>query len=521
MSKKVFSDKKAGLFFWFIFPTLLLITFYHPFEQPILIDRAYLLYMSQVVFRGELLYEQTTFGYTPFSTLIVGYLMKLGSIFSLSTIETARIFGILFYGCICSAFYLLAKSIWNKTTHSIIACILFTGLDYIAILSGINAEPKLWVLFFSILGLLHFHKQHWLLCGLFFSLASMCWHLAVISLFAVGFTLILLRANFWSRLRLVLAGVFLGTLPTILYLSFTNQWLAFWQQAVLRKINIEANVIGESPFEWLFRSIYPAFFTEIFHFILGALGFMILFFQIIKKAFNSYNSIKSSATTIFLLVYTLMWSGFNTIEFQTNVDFFPLVPIIIIFSVYFLTFVFTQRHKFGYILGFGTLILYSYYNAIYYQIPYSFTQQHQTFSRLDKQFGNGMAVGFVDYYTVLEKPTPTKFVRFVPYEETMLKHTHSCQSIIETLKTQQVSYIIEFDASVRKRSALSNKLFNLFGIKITKDHRRMKCIEHIINANNHKKGHKSFEIIMEKIPFKTLFYDREFFFVYPIDLENM
>lgn len=507
----MFLNKRFSIIFWFIFPILLLIVCYGPFEQPIFFDRSYLLYMSQVVFRGDPLYAHTTFGYTPLSTLIVGYVMKFGSLFSLTTVESARIFGILFYGCTASAFYCLAKALYNQASAIIISCLLFTGLDYIAILSGINAEPKLWVLLFSILGLLYFHQNKWLLCGLSFSIAAMCWHVAVVSLFACGLTLLLLRKDIFTRFKWLLTGVLLGTLPVLFYLLFTDQWLDFWQQAVVRKINLEGDTLGESPFYWLVLGIYPWFTTELPHFALAAIGFFILAFSATKGKQYLPCFTQKQASILFLFVYTLLWSVFNSMEFQSNVDLFPLIPTFVIFAGYAVMLVLKKAGKIKYAIVLGILIVYNYYNAVIYKQSSQFSEQLSNYKKMDEQYGHALAIGFSSYYVVLEKPAPTKYVNFYHH----ISSKTDCKALVEAMKKNRVSYIIDIDRQLRKRSRYTQNLFDFFGLNDTKLSRTY-CATEVLNSKNIRKEKAHFEINTQSILLSDLFHVTEKYFVYKI-----
>ena len=239
MTKNIFINGHfAGFCLWFAIGSFITLIFYQPFEQPIQHDRAYLMYMAQVVARGESLYHATTFGYTPLASIIVGIFMKVGSLFEINTIQTARIVGMALYAFTCGAMHLLAHSVFNNKRTAIFTNLLFTGIGYLALIAGINGEPKSWVLFFSVLGLFFFQKKNWPLIGLCFSLGAMCWHVSVISLLPCCILLPWGQKNLYKNLCQLSAGVLLGLLPVVVYLALTNGWEDFWTQAIMRKIII-------------------------------------------------------------------------------------------------------------------------------------------------------------------------------------------------------------------------------------------------------------------------------------------
>ena len=162
-----------GFLLWFCISIILSAIFYDPFNQPIRGDRAYLMYMSQEVYRGNAIYSSTTFGYTPLSTLAVGYLMKFGALFGLNTIATARIVGLALYGFISGTIFILLAKLFKDNFAPTLGAILFIGFGFIQIIAGVSAEPKIFVLAFTNLGMIFLIQRKWLLVGLFFSAAAM------------------------------------------------------------------------------------------------------------------------------------------------------------------------------------------------------------------------------------------------------------------------------------------------------------------------------------------------------------
>ncbi|NNF76224.1 MAG: hypothetical protein HKN00_13650, partial [Flavobacteriaceae bacterium] len=204
-------------------------------------------------------------------------------------------------------------------------------MGYIQILSGINAEPKLWVLLFSILGMQAFYNQKWFLTGLFFCLAAMSWQVAVVSLFACFLCLPWRSERLWKSLTRLAAGVLSGIIPIVLYLTITNQWVDFWDLAVLRKLVVEGEQVGESPLSWIRKGIYPHFLLEGFHFLLSLGGIVVVFINMIRKKGPGKNS-SENRFLIFLIIYSIFWSGFNTLDFQSAADLLPLIPAVIFFG---------------------------------------------------------------------------------------------------------------------------------------------------------------------------------------------
>ncbi|WP_299438066.1 hypothetical protein [uncultured Aquimarina sp.] len=474
--------------------------------------------MSQVVFRGDPLYTATTFGYTPLSTIIVGLLMKLGGLLSLNTIESARIIGLLLYGSSCGSIFVLCKGLFKEKFAAPIACLLFCGLGYIQILSGVNAEPKLWVLLFSILGIHFFNRKDWLLVGLFFSLAAMSWHVAMVSLFATAIMLPWNSKQLLPVLYELFFGVFLGVLPVLFYLQLTDGWLDFWNQAIIRKLVIEGSDIGETPFHWIKKGIYPHFILESLHFVLALFGFLIGLYEIVKKNINKPDTSIKKRTLIFLIIYSFLWVAFNSLDFQTNVDLLPLIPSVIIFSTLFFVEFFKKKHgSVATIVMTVMLIFYNFFDAFSYDLPYTFSEQVSAINRLKIKYKKPFVIGYEEYYTILQKPMPTKFLRYANYEDHLIeKKDNGCISVGELIVSEKYSVVVEFDISKRTRSKAAQKLVDLLRGDSEKEHIRSNCATYIIENLTSSKEIDSFIIKYQSILFEDSFYDYKYYSVFEI-----
>ncbi|WP_258101419.1 hypothetical protein [Marinoscillum pacificum] len=514
LKTKLAQESIIPYFIWFLIPVGIVLAFYQPFQQPILFDRAYLLFMSQVVERGDKLYTSTTFGYTPLSTLFIGFVMKFGRFFQLNTIESARIFGIFFYGIISVNFYRLCLTVFDNKHVINLTTISFIGLDYFGILSSVNAEPKLWVLLFTILGLKSFIQSRWFLVGLYFSLGAMCWHVDVLSLIACGITLLITFKSKLKNLLKVFAGTLAGTLPVLLYLSVTGQWTDFWNQAVLRKLTIEGEELGESIFIWIQKGIYPAYLTESLHFIIGLIGVIILmtvlFITRKKAAVMKFRQTDG----LFIVIYCSIWALFNSLEFQSNVDLIPLIPVVIIgMGIVYSILIQSDKNSKTTPIAYCLIVAYNFYNLIGLNLPFTFQDQLQTYRKLNEQYGNGLSIGTTNYYAVTESKNPSKLTNFLPYEEAFLGDELLCQAIQNSLIQNNITYIIELDRSKRNRSEAQENLIQLIGKGKKTPHSRTDCAETLIN---NKTAVDSITIKLQAIYFLDNYYINESFMIYDI-----
>lgn len=512
----LYDKTSVGFLCWSCFGILITVLFYKSFEQPLIFDRAYLVYMSQVVFRGDSLYNATTFGYTPLSTVVVGLFMKVGQIFSWDTIESARIAGLLLYGSICGAFFLLSKSIFRDQQATYISMLFFCGLGYIQMLSGINAEPKLWVLLFSILGLKAFNQGNWFYIGLYFSLASMSWHVAVVSLFVCAIMLPWKSSTLGPTLGKLFLGVLIGVLPVVFYLQITDGYMAFWNQAVVRKLVVEGAIVGEAPFLWLKKGVYPYFVLEILHFLFAAAGCISVIYSLFKDKWG--NEFLNKRAAVFLIVYCLFWSGFNTLDFQTCVDLLPLIPPVVLFSAYFLSSLLKKVQ--GNFTHFGLVVLicfYNFFDALLYDLPFTYADQVEQVSDIRSKYGKAFVMGFEEYYTVLEKPMPSKFMRFASYEDHMIDNEGGCEKIQQLMLDEKFDVIVLIDRGSRTRSRKSDWLMSkLHQPKPNRNYTHGVCAQSLVEHLTSTVETESFKVNVQAIPWSNDFYISEYYSIFKI-----
>ncbi len=501
----IYENANIGFVFWFLLSILLTLFFYSPFEQPILFDRAYLLHMSQVVFRGDSLYHATTFGYTPLSTILVGLFMKIGSWFSLDTIESARVCGLILYGSLCASFFMLCRSLFISKKAATLTTVMFIGMGYIMLLSSLNAEPKLWVMLCSIWGFIFFIRNQWFLIGLVLSLAAMSWHVAVVSLVAVAVVLPWKSDSFWGTFWKLAFGVLTGLVPVIIYLSATNSWVEFWNQAILRKLIVEASGAGESPLQWIREGIYPYFIPEPLHFVFGFTGFLLVVWQLMKKHVDK-TLIKVSHLK-FAIAYTTLWALFNSYDFQTCVDLLPLVPLIVIFAGYFLYWITRQLKGRKLVIVAIILVAYNFYDGLIYQLPFTYTEQKERIESIKEKYGDPFVIGFEEYYTILEKPMPTKFMRYAHYEDHMIEGAPGgYEAVVDSIKKGGYKVILEYDKNKRKRSPASAKLFEFFPERDKRTFTRSKCTTYLIEKLTGNSVTDSARVRVQTIPLSDVFY---------------
>ena len=526
---------KIGFFFWFCMGIFILF-FFRPFQQPLMFDRAFLVYMSQVVSRGDFLYDSTPFGYTPLSTIVVGYLMRAGQAFSLNTIEVARITGIVCYGLCSGSIFLMCRALFKDQISPFIGAFLFCGIAFIPMIAGVNAEPKIWVLLGSVLGIYACIKGKWGWSGLWFSIAAMSWHVAVISVLATGLTILLTAKQYrWIGFFRFSFGVFMGTVPVLLYLWATDGWIGFWDQAVVRKLVVEGKNLGDDPLFWMLEGS-ATLLTDVLHMVGGFLGFVwLLYIRFVRR--ESADPIRSRTIQDYLIIYTVLWAIFNTLEYQGAPDLIPLIPVLVVYVTLLLVRFRPRRRIYAYVFG-GLLVLYNWFDALTYSLPYTYQDQVATVQAVEKQYGSPFVIGHEAHYTVLERPMPTKFMRYWAYEDFLISREEGgCEAIKQQLLQGDYQYIVEYDVNRRVRSEESLAIRNWLGLaseskkknKSKKQKKKRKkqrqqrkegrgrCAHELITSLTTEEEVGHFIIPIQSLPIGGNFYTDEYFSVLRID----
>lgn len=434
----------------------------NPFEQPILLDRSYLLYMSQVVARGDSLYHHTTFGYTPLAVLIVGYWLKFWSWLGIGNVVSARIAALLLFGLCNSVLFNLIRDYFKSTFPAILASIFFVGFGTVSTVFMVNAEPKLFVLLFSLLAFKSIYKTNFGWAGFWFCTAIMCWHWALLSSIALFVGLLFLERSSDKKKQLIkmVGGSTLALLPVLVYLIFSDAFIPFWDQTVGRKIAYEGSKAGTTPFYWIRFSI-AANILEI-HLMLAFLGgLMIYVFQSLKRGVF----VRGSFFQKFLLLYTVLWSIGNTIEFQGYLDIAPFLPVLIFFASYFAmeSLAFLNK-KWLYPIGLLLAFSFSFYDYFKFIRPYNYSDQLAFIKKISEHVKTPLPIGFESFYVVQERALPTHFVRFQGYEDYFLFQQNACDSVMKKFEEGVIDgFILRYGKDASEAGSCAQSLLKKYG----------------------------------------------------------
>lgn len=412
-----------------------------PFEIPIWGDRAFLIYMTQVVYRGQDLYENTPFGYTPLTQLIAGNLLLAFEkiVDTLDVIATLRVMGMALHACITASIFYLGKQIFERELPAHLTALFFLSIGYYLSIGAIDFEPKFLALFFEVWGIYCVVKRKYFYSGLWFSLAAMCWQPMVLNclmmiplLFVLQKDLKSVLSNFvWLSL-----GVFVGTLPVLLYLFVTDDWSDFWNLAVVRKIGVEGAELFSDPLMWIRNAVRTELGTEKLFFLMGFAGFAWALLELFKvKWFN--RELFNRLDWITIMILMTGWGLFNTLEYQGVMDLVPIIPFVLLFAAFFVDRLLEKFAK-GYVkyIAISVLVIYGLYDTLIPADYTTYSDQQRMIEEINETYGDIVPINFEEYYVLQNKPMPTRYMRFANYEDFVIDliQENGCKDVLDDFR---------------------------------------------------------------------------------------
>ncbi len=204
-------------------------------EQPIVGDRAYFVYLAQAVLRGDAIYSVSFFGYPPLAPLISAAAMGLGGLFDLPSHLAPRLLAVPVFASSTMLAFAVARAATGRVWAGAVAALFLMGMSRLAEVSAATLEPKLLVVFFTLLAQRALQQRRWMLAAAASVLGAGCWHPAGLVCLAVLAVVVYAE---WPRparplLRDCALGAALGAFPSLLYLGVSGGVWDFWQRAVV------------------------------------------------------------------------------------------------------------------------------------------------------------------------------------------------------------------------------------------------------------------------------------------------
>lgn len=300
-------------------------------RQPITDDRAYLLYMAQAVFRGDSLYGSTTFGYPPYSALLVSFVMWIGSLFDLPTYLSPRYASLLVGPLNAFLIYAVARRAFGSRLTGLFAGLMLIGFQFANAFDATSLEPKTLVISCILCAVLAVQREKWLWAGIAAAVAGMIWQPAIVVCLSILVPLLATRHRSFRVLGRFAGGVVLGTLPALIYPIMQGDWRDFITLVIVRKMALNLPGAGNDIFEWT-SELFSGAQSELIVLLLAFAGFTLYVGRRIADGRNGarYRFPHDGG----LVSVTIGWIIMNSIDCDGEVDLIPFLPMLAIFGAY-------------------------------------------------------------------------------------------------------------------------------------------------------------------------------------------
>jgi hypothetical protein len=415
-----------------------ILALYHPFSLPLTGDRAYILYVSQTAYFTGDIYANSSFGYTPLGPLLGAAVFLVGGwVSDASTLMLARIAGMLCWLACLLGLLQLGHRFFGAWTEAAVMAAIFAGFSVIPLMSAVNLEPKMLVLLFQIWALACIYRRRYMLAGLSVSLAAMCWQPAVVIVPALALFLLLDTQQY--RLRYLghfFFGLLAGTLPVLVYLSLTRSWMAFWQQAVLRKLDLEGAELLEQPLHWLTNGLFPALQSEWWIFLLAGLGLALFLATALLNLLPGRRG-AGPRHPLLMALFSGAWVLFNSLEFQRVADLIPILPAL----CYWPAFLLMKIRETGLPRLLAQCLALLFAILALHDLPqgppvFTLAEQQRQMAAIRAIDADPMVFDFEEYHVLNELPLRTRFIRFNLHDDYLIRATvdGGCEQLIEQLR---------------------------------------------------------------------------------------
>jgi 4-amino-4-deoxy-L-arabinose transferase-like glycosyltransferase len=371
---------------------------------PLIADRAYHVYMGQAVLRGDALYGQTTFGYPPYGPLLSALAMRLAAPFGLPTYLAPRCLGVVVLLVLALLLYAVTKRAAGRSCALLAGCAV-SGFGFLAILSVSGLEPVVLVALFTLAALWAAQRGSWLGAGLASGAAAMTWQPGVVVVAAIAVTAVL-TAPRWHvrRVLLVGAGAALATLPAVVYILSTGSFEAFVFQTITRKLAYEQTSPETAFLSWLVRAP-RMYWNDAVILLFAAAGFLLWF-----------ERRKPASSELPLVVMTVAWAAWFTIDFAAPKDLVPALPLLACWAAQLLVRLEREWRR-SVALGIrAAFFALAFLDAAGYRPPYTLDEQlRDAKAILGSSAHSFLAFNADELYVLTDTRAPIRYTRLGPW----------------------------------------------------------------------------------------------------------
>jgi hypothetical protein len=352
--------------------------------QPIVGDRALIIYNYQTVFRGEPLYLETSAGYPPLSMLLAAAAMHLAALADVPGYLAPRLASVV---VMASAVWLLHGTVVRATGSALAggtAGVALAGFGVIAQMGGANLEPKILLMALVAAGAACVQRRGWGAAGIVAGLATSTYYGGVVVGCAALVTLAGCRQERRKARAAVrlFAGGLLGLLPAFAYLAVTDSFAAFVEQTILAQhatnpVGVQTLLAGvmKARAHVLYRSFAP----ERVVFVVAALAFAaFLARSVLRRRTHRFCSARYASFPA-LAILMLVWV---VLEIDGSMDVVPLLPVVAFWCAWGLRWMHARRlapARRGVVAFavFAAASVYLHLDSLYYHPPFTLAQQEE------------------------------------------------------------------------------------------------------------------------------------------------
>jgi len=148
---------------------------YDIFQQPMILDPGYFVYMGQQILQGHAPYATAFDHKTPLASFVCALAILVGRIAGVPDILAVR-YTFLIAAVLCIAFtYLAARTVFASRLVGLLSAVIMLSFSSFAILAVAGAEPKILMILLGLISICAIHRRAWWLSGLTAALSFSAW----------------------------------------------------------------------------------------------------------------------------------------------------------------------------------------------------------------------------------------------------------------------------------------------------------------------------------------------------------
>jgi hypothetical protein len=311
---------------------------YDIWQQPVIWDTGYFLYMAQQMLLGRAPYAAAFDHKTPLSAIVAAIAMAVGESLEVDPLLAARFVSLALSAAAVGFLYLAAKNTFGRRSIALLSAIIMMSFSHYGIYALSGAEPKILMVLLGLIAIYAFQRQAWVACGCAGGLAALSWQPGLI--FAAVPLLLVLGTRERSRRRAPL-GIAVGACVPVaalaLYLVRHGALVEAVRQTVVFNLGYAVDSRAANPSESL-RHIAGAFLdgygTERWFLALGIAGWIaltVVHSQPVSRLTRL--SLRDMRTAPVLMTwYTLVL--LSLLNFQWKPDAIPLLPYLALWGAW-------------------------------------------------------------------------------------------------------------------------------------------------------------------------------------------